>query len=82
MGDFCITAEECVCSEHYGRADFIHDFGNNAVMQRRGVKKQLGAFQKRKKRADGQPEAVEHRQGVKHRVRNIDGFNGGHLLDV
>ncbi len=37
MGNFTVTAEESICAEHNRCADFIYNFGHNAVMQRGGI---------------------------------------------
>ena len=69
-------------SQKHRCTDFIRQFGNHTVVQRRRIQKQPAPLKYRKQCSHRQSKTVKHRQCIKKNICCINGFNTTHLVNI
>ena len=82
MGLAGVAVEEGVGAEEYRAVQVVEGGRDDAVMQGRRIEQDKHAPHQRQQQADGQPEAVEQRQGIEEAVRLHQVNHREHLADV
>ncbi len=67
-----VSGKEGVGPEHDRRVGLIGELGNDAVVQRRRIKKRAQPRKHWQQRPAGQAERVKHRQSIQHDVRRAE----------